>query len=122
MPGGLVALVDVVSGAQHLAQVGSAIGGKAGGAQRLEREGLVIEQELHGRLVPAASRCPPSEMAPPARKPSISPPVNPSCFSTSSLCSPRSGARRAGTFFTSRICSGLLTVNFRCSPPPSSGT
>jgi len=38
----------VTGGGEDLAEVGPAIGGKTGGSQRLEGEGLVVEQELHG--------------------------------------------------------------------------
>src|SRR5437660_9456868 len=44
----LVTLPDVAGGGEDLAEVGTAVGGEAGGAQRLEGEGLVVEQELHG--------------------------------------------------------------------------
>src|ERR1700761_5344379 len=57
-----------------------------------------------------------------ARNPSISLPENPSSCSTSSVCSPRSGARRAGTFATPWIWMGLLIVCFKLSPAPSRGT
>src|SRR5712691_13296721 len=107
MPAGLVTLPDVAGGGQDLAEVGPAVRGEAGGAQRFEREGLVVEQELHRRFltsccVTVACRGRACGMAPTARRPSMSSIVNPSCFRTSSLCSPRSGARRAGTFGTSR--------------------
>jgi predicted ATPase len=39
---------DVAGGGEDLAKVGLAVGGETGGAQRLEGEGLVVEQELHG--------------------------------------------------------------------------
>jgi hypothetical protein len=39
-----------VSGCEGtLAEVGPAVQGEAGGAQRLEGEGLVVEQEFHGQ-------------------------------------------------------------------------
>src|SRR6266498_4365238 len=57
-----------------------------------------------------------------ARRPSISLLVTPSSFSTSSLCSPTRGARRAGVFATPCTCIGLLMVEVSFSPAPSSGT
>ena len=61
-------------------------------------------------------------MAPLARKSSISSSENPSSVRTSSLCSPISGARFAGTLATSCTCIGLLIVKFRFPPAPSIGT
>src|ERR1700690_260943 len=75
------------------------------------------------RVPPAVdSRCQACGTAPFARKPSISSLLKPSCLRISSLCSPSSGARRAGTFAVPCTLSGLLTVSFRWSPAPSSGT
>src|SRR5467141_4310095 len=68
------------------------------------------------------SKCQACGTAPFARRPSISSPLKPSCLRISSLCSPSSGARRAGTFAAPCTVSGLLTVSFRWSPAPSSGT
>jgi hypothetical protein len=51
VPAGLVTLPDVAGGGEDLAEVGPAIGGEACGAQRLEGEGLVVEQELHAKLL-----------------------------------------------------------------------
>src|SRR6185436_1630400 len=53
-----------------------------------------------------------------ARRPSISCASKPSCLRISSLCSPSSGARLAGTLATSCTWIGLLTVNCRCPPAP----
>src|SRR5712671_4088167 len=61
-------------------------------------------------------------MAPPERKPATSAAVNPSSFSTCSLCSPSSGARRAETFATPCTWIGLLIVEVSLPPAPSSGT
>jgi hypothetical protein len=54
VPALLVAFSDVARGGEDLAEVGPAIGGETGGAQRLERERLVVEQELHDRLLIAS--------------------------------------------------------------------
>ena len=43
-----VTLPDVAGGGEGLAEVGPTVGGETRGAQRLEGEGLVVEQELHG--------------------------------------------------------------------------
>jgi hypothetical protein len=48
VPAGLVTLADVAGSGEDFAEVGSAIGGETGGAQSLEGEGLVVEQERHG--------------------------------------------------------------------------
>ena len=47
VPAGLVTLPDTARRGENLAEVGPAVGGEPGGAQRLEGEGLVVEQELH---------------------------------------------------------------------------
>src|ERR1700686_3937894 len=53
------------------------------------------------RAPPAVdSKCRDCGTAPLARRPAMSSPVNPSSFSTSSLCSPILGARLAGTLET----------------------
>src|SRR5215469_17031292 len=56
------------------------------------------------------------------RKPSISFPSNPSSLRISSLCSPRSGPRFAGTLVTPCTWIGLLIVLFKFPPAPASGT
>ena len=57
--------------------------------------------------------------APLARKPSISVVLNPSCWSTSSLCSPSSGARFADTKVMPCSRIGLLIVEVSLLPAPS---
>src|SRR5207237_9313500 len=66
-----------------------------------------------------ALRCSTPGMVRLARKPSISGVVNPRSSRISSLCSPISGARFAGTLATSCTCIGLLTVNFGFAPVSS---
>src|SRR4029077_6880254 len=61
-------------------------------------------------------------IVPLTRMPAISSLVNPSSFSTSSLCSPIPGARLAGTLVTPCTWIGLLMVEGNFSPAPSSGT
>ena len=48
VPAGLVTLPDVAGRGEDLAEVGSAVGGETGGAQRLKGERLVVEQKPHG--------------------------------------------------------------------------
>jgi hypothetical protein len=43
----LVTIGDPARGGQHLAEVGPEVVGKPGSAQRLERERVIMEQELH---------------------------------------------------------------------------
>src|SRR6266481_8564425 len=61
-------------------------------------------------------------IVPLARKPSICFASNPSCSRISSLCSPSSGARLAGTLATPCTWIGLLIVEVSLPPAPCSGT
>src|SRR5207237_3949839 len=61
-------------------------------------------------------------IVPLARKPSICCASKPSCSRISSLCSPISGARFAGTLATPCTWIGLLIVEVSLPPAPSSGT
>ena len=71
---------------------------------------------------PPPTSCNACGMDPLERNPSISSSLKPSSFSSSSLCSPISGARRAARFWNAVHCQGLLTVSFSPSPAPSIGT
>src|SRR3989442_11278345 len=65
--------------------------------------GRTIQLDTHdasGTFLNNVAHRPPPAMAPLARKPSIAFASNPSSLRTSSLCSPISGARFAGTFVT----------------------
>jgi hypothetical protein len=54
VPALLVAFSEVARGGEDLAEVGPAIGGGTGGAQRLERERLAVEQDRRDRLLIAS--------------------------------------------------------------------
>src|SRR5438105_4189354 len=88
-----------------------------------DASGLLGEDLVH-RPPPAAAfagrdAC---GIVPLARKPSICFASKPSCSRTSSLCSPRSGPRFAGTLATPCTWIGLLIVEVTLPPAPSIGT
>src|SRR4051812_17532243 len=92
-------------------------------AQRLEH--APARRQLGRRHLPYAHSAAAffaTGMAPLAPRPAISAAPNPSSFSTCSLCSPRSGARRAGTLSTPCTWIGLLMVEVSLPPAPSRGT
>src|SRR5262249_3121893 len=83
--------------------------------------GLLLCSPLFGVILYAA-RSLAFGTAPLARRPSIPFASNPSSRRISSLCSPRLGARRAGTLVTPCTSIGLLMVEVSLPPAPSSGT